>query len=68
MMESERHAYMRKLLQLCVELGAAIVCNDEIAVRRSEDVTEDWISDLVVNLKNKTASGYWDRERHEVWL
>jgi hypothetical protein len=67
-MESERHAFMRKLLRLCVDTGAAIICNDEIAVRRSEDVTDDWISDLQIMLEEKRAFGWWDGEIHEVWL
>ena len=64
-MESERHAFMRKLLKLCVEAGVALVSTSALDVRNADG---DWITTLVINVYGKTASGFWDGEKHEVWL
>ena len=66
-MESERHEFMRKLLQLCVDTGG--VCFDAYSAPHVYKADgEEWITDLHIELETKTASGYWDGERHEVWL
>jgi hypothetical protein len=70
-MESERHAFMRKLLQLCVDTGINIVANEEMGVvRHDQEIggADDWIDDLTIILEEKRAFGWWDGEKHEVWL
>jgi hypothetical protein len=62
-MESDRHAFMRKLLQLCVDTNVE-VCIDTVI----DDNGNDWIESLRVDLEGRTATGYWDGESHRVDL
>jgi hypothetical protein len=64
-MESERHAFMRKLLQLCVDAKIG-----EIDVIESVSAPDGslWISELIIIPDKQLAYGYWDGEKHRVWL
>lgn len=66
-MESDRHAFMRKLLQLCVDTNVDLFANGE--AQDEVNIYKDgvaWIVGLTINRGAKTAAGYWDGERHEV--
>ena len=65
-MESERHAFMRKFLELCVATGVGMQAFDGPLVALANG--DHWIQDLRVDVNNRTCTGYWDGERHEVWL
>lgn len=64
-MESERHEFMRKLLVLCLEAGVEFDGYDAPQVLKDG---KEWIFDFHIETENKRASGYWDGQRHEVWL
>lgn len=64
-MESERHAFMRKLLQLCVDsnIGEIDIIDDI-----SDQDGRAWIEELTIIPHKKLAYGKWDGEDHKVWL
>lgn len=62
-MESERHAFMRKLLSLCVETGV-----DFYVEQVCDTSGRLWIGSIDVHMVEQRIIGYWDGERHEVQL
>lgn len=65
-MESERHAFMRRLLELCIATGFEFEVDECIDARKPENGLA--IEALEIWIEERRAVGYWDGERHEVQL
>jgi hypothetical protein len=69
-MESERHAFMRKLLQLCVDSKLTIIDSrwPDLGPRCLDTEGHAVITGLEIDINKKEAIGFWDGQEHRVWL
>jgi hypothetical protein len=69
-MESERHAFMRKLLQLCVDSKLEIYASgeSEVVLGCYNEDGQTVIENLKIDVVKKEAIGFWDGDEHRVWL